>query len=185
MRILFLGSNPDDTSKLRLDREYRTIDLHLQEGGDGERLELQSAWAVRIGDLSRELLRWKPSIVHFSGHGSPGGLVFEGEDGIARIAPVVPLADLFRIVEGVRGVVLNACYSWPQADAIRRDVEFVVGTSDRITDNGAIAFASGFYRGLSFGLDWQKCVDLGRAEIGLRDLPDSPIIHSAAGKTRG
>ena len=178
-RVLFLGSNPDNTTRLRLDREYREVDQHLREGGQRDELDLRSAWAVRLTDLSRELLRWEPTVVHFSGHGTPDGLVFEAEDGSSVVAPIEPLAELFRVLkDNIRCVVLNACHAESQAKVLSEHIEFVVGTSASITDPGAIAFASGFYRGLSFGCDWCTSLDLGRAQVSLLGLPDSDIIHS-------
>lgn len=181
MKVLFMASNPENTTRLRLDREYRAVDLHLREGGERDRIELESAWAVRVEDISRELLRWRPDVVHFSGHGSPEGLVFEAADGASKVAPVQPLADLFRIVGGVQGVVLNACYSLPQAEAVRPHVRFVVGTSASISDSGAIAFSSGLYRGFSFGVPWREAVDLGKAQVGLLGHSDAAIVHGFEG----
>jgi len=69
IKILFLAANPSDTSRLRLDEEVRAIEEALRESEFRNRFELHSHWAVRIDDLQKLLLRYKPDIVHFSGHG--------------------------------------------------------------------------------------------------------------------
>ena len=87
MRVLFLGSSPAAETRLRLDREYREIDAHLRENGSGgASIELVGSWAVRIPDLSRELLRHQPDVVHFSGHGAPDGLLFDTDTDSGRLA---------------------------------------------------------------------------------------------------
>ena len=180
MRVLFLGSSPAAETRLRLDREYREIDAHLRENrSGGVSIELVGSWAVRIPDLSRELLRHQPDVVHFSGHGAPDGLLFDTDTDSGRLAPIGPLADLFGLVSKAHPmmmVVLNACYAHAQAEAIAAHIPVVVGTTSSITDDGAIAFASGLYRGLAFNLAPVDAIELGRTEVSLRDLPDAAII---------
>jgi hypothetical protein len=48
-------------------------------------------------------------------------------------------------------VVLSACFSPSQAEAIATAVGCVVGTSSTISDRGAITFTATFYRALAFG----------------------------------
>jgi hypothetical protein len=42
-------------------------------------------------------------------------------------------------------VILNACYSQEQADAISKYVKYVIGTTKAIADTHAIEFSKGFY----------------------------------------
>jgi hypothetical protein len=179
MRVLFLGSSPASETRLRLDREYREIDSHLRENREGAEIELVGSWAVRVPDLSRELLRHRPDVVHFSGHGSPTGLIFDTDGAEGQVTPIEPLADLFGLASRAHPmtmVVLNACYTRAQAEVIARRIPIVVGTTSTITDDGAIAFASGLYRGLAFDLAPPEAIELGRAEVSLRGLPDAGII---------
>ena len=70
VKILVLATNPQETDPLRLDEEVRGIDEALQQSRFRDKFELEQQWAVRVSDLQRFLLRYKPDIVHFSGHGS-------------------------------------------------------------------------------------------------------------------
>lgn len=72
-KILFLASNPGETGRLRLDKEYREIDEGLRRATDRDKFELSSRLAVRTKDLSRAMLEENPQIVHFSGHGLKSG----------------------------------------------------------------------------------------------------------------
>ncbi len=46
-------------------------------------------------------------------------------------------------------VLLNACHSGEQAEAIAVHIPFVVGTSDEVLDEAAWAFSQGFYFSLA------------------------------------
>jgi pSer/pThr/pTyr-binding forkhead associated (FHA) protein len=172
MRILFLAANPVSTTRLRLDEEVRTIDERLRSAEFRARFRLVSHWAVRSSDLSGYLLRYKPHIVHFSGHGCDGGEIVL-EDRTGSIQPISPdaLGRLFRVLrDNVRCVVLNACYSAVQAEAIAREIDCVVGMSQSIGDDAAIGFASGFYQALGYGRSVQTAFDLGCNEIDLAGI---------------
>ncbi|AOK51251.1 hypothetical protein WT74_00025 [Burkholderia stagnalis] len=87
------------------------------------------------------------------------------------------LADLFRVLkDGIRVVMLNACYSAVQAKAIVEQIDFVVGMSDSIRDDAARVFAAAFYRGLAFGRSVRSAFDLGINELKLAGLgPEDSI----------
>lgn len=182
IRILFLASNPQQSSSLRLDREMRQIDESLRMSEFRYQFEISQAWAVRIGDLQRNLLRYKPQIVHFSGHGSKSNqLIFEDEKGRMRGVSARALSDLFSIFEkSIRLVVLNACYSDLQAQAINQHIKFVIGMSDAIGDTAAIRFASSLYQGFGYGVDMLTAFRLARNAIDLENLgeEDTPKLLS-------
>jgi len=165
VRVLFLAANPVNTNRLRLDQEIRTIDERIQQGGSRDSIELLSHWAVETGGLANLLMRRKPHVVHFSGHGSVAGILLESPSGGSQVAPPEAVAELFRILkDNIRCVVLNACYSEVQAKAIARFIDVVIGTSTAIGDKDAISFASGFYRAISDDRNLQDAFDLGVLE---------------------
>jgi|GEM_PF-1207463 len=171
--ILFLAANPIDTDRLRLDREVKLIKERLDEADQGRRYRVEMEWAILATDLSKYLLKYKPSIVHFSGHGSPtGDIVLEGAHGRAEAVPAQALVDLFDTLKGTDLVVLNACYSVEQADGLAKVVPHVIGMAREIGDESALRFAAGFYRGLAFAQDYATAFRLGCNEIDLASLPD-------------
>lgn len=188
--VLFWAANPTDTPSLRLDEEVRTIDERLRATAYRDRIVLQQQWALRIGDLSEGLLRYRPGVVHFSGHGSPTGqLMLMSPKGTSDTVPSEALAGLFEAVaNSAKGptltcVVFNACYSASQAAAVAQHVPCVVGTTKAIGDDAAIRFAGGFYRALGYGESIQTAFDLGRNEIALHDLGEelTPQLHVRSG----
>src|SRR4051794_10778172 len=68
--ILLMSANPDRRQPLRLDEERREIDRVVTYARADDRLAVHKADAVRLDDLQPALLRHRPAIVHFSGHGS-------------------------------------------------------------------------------------------------------------------
>jgi hypothetical protein len=194
VRILFLTANPS-SAPLEIDREIREIQSHVLAAPHRDRFELFQEHAVHVDDLQAALLRHRPQILHFSGHGRRAGvagarpagaprdftaehapiapavgseILLEGDAGTGAPITAEALGDLIRIVGGVRGVVLNACHSHGQADALRKHVDCVIGMSRTIADHAAIAFAWAFYQGLGFGQPVDKAFELGKNQLLLQ-----------------
>jgi hypothetical protein len=191
--ILLMSANPYGTALLRIDEEHREIRRALQPAH--KRVSTPSASAVRLGDVQHELLQHGPAIVHFSGHGLPGGASAGGRgrdagpsghniDGSAGIVvlddhgfpcavPPDALTNLFGILNrALMCVFLNACFTDDQASAIARHVPCVVGMHSRVLDDTAIRFASGFYEGLAYGRTFRESFALGRAKLRMYGQPD-------------
>ena len=170
--ILFLAANPSSTTRLRLDEEVRAIDKALRQANYRDQFDLRQHWAVRASDLQELLLRHQPHIVHFSGHGSDTGqLIFEDDRGNAHPVQTDALSRLFAILtDNVRCVVLNACYSEPQAQAIAAHIDCVIGMPAEIGDQASLNFAASFYQALAYGRDVQTAFDLGCNQIDLQAL---------------
>ncbi|HEX8245809.1 MAG TPA: CHAT domain-containing protein [Longimicrobium sp.] len=175
--ILVAAADPVDLDRLRLGREEREIREALELSGGRGRWAVHPRNAVRLRDLTRALLELRPRIVHFSGHGGgkADGVFLEDEAGNACEVPPDALADLFATVDRrVECVVLNACYSQPQARAISAHVPFVVGTPGAITDEAAVAFSVGFYQTLGAGCAIPQAYRLGCVQMrgaGTAGLP--------------
>jgi CHAT domain len=177
VKILFLSANPKNITHIRLDEEVREVDQKIQMGECRDQLALLPHLAVRPSDLQQTLLRHKPHILHFSGHGSPTeGIVLEDNDGRTKLVKTEKLAALFRVIkDNLRIVVLNACYSSLQAEGISQVVDFTIGMNKAIGDRSAILFSAAFYQGLAFGRSVQESFDLGVSAIGLEGISESDI----------
>lgn len=179
-KILFLPSNPKGMNKLRLDEEARHVKEVLRQAKDREWFTIESQWAVRPRDVQREILYFMPSVVHFSGHGAEnGGLAFENEVGQVQLVSPEALSGLFKLFsKHVQCVVLNACYSEIQANAISQHINFVVGMGKEIGDQAAIEFAVGFYDALGAGLSVEFAYELGCNSILLAGIEENltPVL---------
>jgi len=181
VRILFLAANPKDTIQVRISEEIRTIEERLRTTKYGGQFKVEQCPAVRVTDLSDALLRYRPQIVHFSGHGSPSGqIILEDKSGMTQPVSPEALSDLFKILkDDIQLVVLNACHTETQAQAIMRHVRCVICMSGEIDDTSAIAFAGGLYRGLGWGRSVATSFDVGCNEIEISSLKhaDRPTLH--------
>jgi hypothetical protein len=206
------GTDGMGLDQLALDREARAIQKELKSAGYRDCFEFVTRWAVEPLDLLRELRDLKPTVVHFAGHGGqnageqrPGqvprrdiaselhihdgeqqqhGLFFQGLDGRAQFVSTQALEDTFGAAgSSVKLVVLNACYSEVQAEALLTHVDCIVGMGGSLLDDAARSFAIGFYGGLGARASVEAAYKQGRAAIrleGLRDA-DRPKLKVRAG----
>jgi len=172
--VLFLASNPKGMRHLNLDEELRSIKTKLTASEYRDVLDLISSWAVRPDDLLQELSANKPTIVHFSGHGSEAGeLVLMNALGRAKKVRPSALKALFSALKyNIRLVVLNACYSKTQAIAIAHVIDCVVGMKASIGNQAAITFAAAFYRAIGFGGSVKEAFEQGKVSLMLEGIPE-------------
>ena len=170
--VLFLSADPTDASRLRLGEEFREIQEKIQLARQRERFDLHLRTSIRPEDITQAMLDIKPTIVHFSGHGTDTGeLCFEHRSGVAQLVSPEAIASLFsQFSQSVNCVILNACYSERQAQAISEFVPYVIGMKQAIGDRAAIVFSIGFYQALGAGLSIEDAYKLGCVQIGLQGI---------------
>ena len=176
-RILTLAANPKETGKLRLDEEVREIDKALRRAQKRDHFELKSRWAVTPRELQLAILEETPQIIHFCGHGvGKDGLVLENEIGQATLVSTTALSELFKLfADQVQCVVLNACYTEVQAEAICQHIGYVVGMNQPIDDRAAIEFAFGFYSALGSDRSYDFAYQFGCNSIRTAEIPQAEI----------
>jgi hypothetical protein len=199
-KILFLASNPSSTGKLQLDKEFRQVFQSVQEGSLG--YEMVVEWAITPNDLQRVVLKHKPGIIHFAGHGEkaktekqavsgsitktitiPAGIVLQDTNGQAKVVAGIALANLFKICLrkfSIELVVLSACHSEDQAKAIAEaGIKYVAGMNTAVEDETAIEFSTGLYRGIASEGDIEFAFDLATNNIMLQGLAGDniPVLH--------
>jgi hypothetical protein len=201
--ILVLAANPKGTDPLRLGEEMREIQTGLERSQHRDRFRIEQRWAVTPTDIRRALLDCQPQIVHFSGHGvgvetpgdsiqsarkltvvsgdlaPPEGLMFEDAIGQPQLVSSEAIATLFALfADQIECVVLNACYSATQADAIARHIPYVVGMNRSIGDRAAIEFSIGFYDALLAGRPVDFAYKLGCSAIQMAGIPEhlTPVL---------
>lgn len=187
--VLFLAANPEDQELIRTDREYAAIKDALSRTAQGQAIRLYlPEFALSADKLIGALLQATPNLVHFAGHGGGAeGIDFEDQQGSSEPVAADALASLFRqFAHCVRVVVLNACYSEPQAAAIAQHIDHVIGTRRDIGDDTAIAFATGFYQALAAGRSIEDAFQLGCAQIRVKGIPEHviPVLMTRGGKAR-
>jgi DNA-binding transcriptional ArsR family regulator len=177
IKAIFLAANPSITSRLWLDEEIRAITEKVRAADHRNAIEVISSWAVRPDDLLQSFNTYKPQIVHFSGHGNHAGeIILVNADKTPKPVSIQALKFLFTTLkDNIRLVILNACYSRPQAEAIADIIDCVIGMNDAIGDEAAILFAASFYRAICFGRSIQDAFNQGRAALLLEGITEDKI----------
>lgn len=166
--VLCLFTDPQRTSKIRLDSEARELQDIADRGG----IRVSMRHAVRTGDIIRAVLAERPGIVHFAGHGTVDGqLIFGDNHGSPTAIDAERFADAIAAASEytLDCVVLNSCYTAANAEALRGATRAVAGSVTSLDDDRAIAFARGFYTGIAGGQSVARAFDSGRAEAGFGD----------------
>jgi hypothetical protein len=199
-KILFLASNPVNTDKLDLEKEFAKLYTSLKES-DNFPYDIRPTWTVTPQELQSGMLEQRPRIVHFSGHGIGGGeagdraigeastpeqevgIYLQDTNGKGQLVSGLALANLFKICLKrfpIDAVLLNACHSKSQAEAISlAGVPYVIGMNRAVKDSTAIVFSTGFYRGLASENDIEFAFDLAVNAIMLEGLSgeDIPVLY--------
>lgn len=178
LRVLFLAADPTDYDELDLGKEATLVEDALAARRVRDRVRVDTLWSVTADALIKGLLRYKPHVLHYVGHGSEQGEpVLRGPEGQGVPVTQRALARLLRNAGGsIQVIVLNACYTAAVAQELVDEVPVVVGMRHAVLDSAALAFAEFFYRAVAEGKDVRAAFELGRVAVeakGLRgaDLP--------------
>ena len=177
-KILFLAADSaeDGSTRLRLDKEDRTIQSEIQANTYRDQISFSSWWDAHPEDLSQQLLLQTPRIVHFGMHGGFGRIALTSDKPQELIVSADAILQLFRVFTGnVDVVLLNVCCSRQLAEALVEHVAGAIGMDGEISDEGAVAFSRGFYRGVSAGKSLREAFDLGVTEINLQHPADKDL----------
>jgi CHAT domain len=180
--------------------ECAAIERELRMIPHRDDFELCSKWAVTIDDMMRHLNEQQPTVIHISSHGTgsrsatiqasaatrhivapgaisgPGGIYLQDEHGAPQLVAGRALSMMIRsAAASARAVVLNACYSDDQADALRGVADCVIGMTGAIRDDAARSFAVGFYRAHGNRRSVGNAVDQAIATLAAKQLPDEQL----------
>jgi hypothetical protein len=145
-KVLICYSNPLDTPRLRLDWEYRAIEMILQENGiDGS--NVKRLHATTVEDIARALRDDKYTLVHFSGHGTEDGIILQSPTSNAsQLLTAANLAALLRARAGdLEGLVCMACFSAASIPVLVRAASYLITIQGDLPDDAAVEFVRVFY----------------------------------------
>ena len=139
-------------------------EIMLESGDEDAEVLGPGGPSLRSAD-ERDMKKVRPDEVESEGLGH----------GQAQVVSKSALVNVLRSCnEGnLRLVVLNACNTRPQAEALTEIVDCVVSMNRTITDRAAIKFAASFYGALAFGRSVQKAFDQGVARLGAEGIAES------------
>lgn len=184
LRVLILGASAD--GGLRVGREQKRIRAAVESALHRDRIDLDVRPAATAQDLLDGVTKFRPHVVHFSGHSNEHLIEFEDEldephDGVVVSAKA--FANAVRATDAPPLLImLNSCKSAAQIDCLVADVcPFAIGMADSIDDGDAIGYAAQFYAAVANGQSVLSAHLSGRAALELAGLDgaDLPTLACA------
>lgn len=159
-RILLLASDSLDLFYIPISKEQRSIEDRIRASSHGDRFEVISRPSMKLPEFGEELMRFDPQVVHLSAEGRSGeGILLEDEAGNGKAVGAHEMAGLIRELKGsIRLMFLNACHTQEHAEAISKEVDYVIGMNGKVEEETAMAFARHFYQALGYGKTVEKSV---------------------------
>lgn len=161
------ATRPNDLQGVFLEHRPNIVHFsgHAQGNSSGKDI-------AKRGDVAPQRHILMEDDVYPQKNGATDGLAFEDDRGLVKLVSAEALSGLFEaFADTVECVLLNACYSSYQAQAIANHINTVIGMRQPINDQAAIAFSTGFYEGLGAGCNYEMAYRLGCNRISICGLP--------------
>lgn len=178
LRVLILGAS--SVSDLRVGREQKRIRSAVESALHSDLIELDVRPAATAGDLLNGITKFRPHVVHFSGHSDDDIIVFEDEVDQPHAGVAVSARAFAHAIEATDDppllVLLNSCNSAAQIDdLVARVIPFAIGMADEIEDADAINYAAQFYAAIANGQSISSSHRSGRAALELAGLAGADL----------
>jgi hypothetical protein len=154
LRVLMLAASPE--GDLRLGREQGKIQRAVEATLHRDYVDLRLCPSATTDDLLDGITKFRPHVVHFSGHSDDRVIEFEADvDDFHK--GVIVTAEAFANAckatdEPPTLIVLNSCESAPQADAlVDLFAPLAIGMTGTIDDSDAITYATRLYAAIANG----------------------------------
>ena len=178
LRVLMLGASAE--GDLRVAREHARIRRAVQAAQHRDSVEIDARPAATIDEFLEGISRFRPHVIHFSGHAAGDELVFERDEDGHHIGRTVTASAFAKAIMATDNpplmIVLNGCSTAGQLDGlIDGGVPFAIGMTDEIADSDAIVYAARFYGAIADGLSVQSAHEQGRANLELNGLEGAEL----------
>lgn len=125
--------------------EARSIQRGIRASEYRDSVNFQTRWAVQAMDILQAINELKPTVVHFSGHGTNDELALKDDQGgpwaISKEAIVNAIAVSSR---SVRIVFFNTCFSYNQAKGFVGKIDAAIGMNREVGDYAAQIFSTSY-----------------------------------------
>ena len=173
LRVLILGASAE--GDLRVGREQKRIRAAVESALHRDQIDLDVRPAATTADLLDGITKFRPHVVHFSGHSNEALIVFEDEQDEPHEGVIVTARAFAKAIEATDDppllVLLNSCKSAAQVDDLVAQVApFAIGMADNIDDGDAINYAAQFYAAIANGQSIKASHLSGQAALELAGL---------------
>lgn len=199
LRVLYMTANPEAVERtyeepdgttvrentwLRTEAEVRSVQRALRGSKYRDLVEVSHRPAATPNDLLDGINDVRPHVVHFSGHGGAGSLVFDNgsvDEPEGRDLTFELLAKILSATTSPPSLlVLNACDTLDGADVLLSAVPVVVAMADTIADNAASVFATRFYAAIASAQSVGVALQQARVAMEMAALEDADLPECLA-----
>ena len=178
LRVLILGASSE--GDLRVGREQKRIRAAVESALHRDQIELDVRPAATTADLLDGITRFRPHVVHFSGHSNDDLIVFEDDEDAPHEGVIVTARAFAKAIQATDDppllVLLNSCKSASQIDdLVAQEVPFAIGMADSIDDGDAISYAAQFYAAIANGQSINASHLSGQAALELAGLDGAEL----------
>jgi class 3 adenylate cyclase len=182
VRMLFVAGDRGGGKQVALqlpDEHTEIIDAVAVASCRGGFALVQPIFAAKRRDVTNRLVRERPQVVHFAGHGEDRRLQLVDDGGFADPLSADNAALLFaNLRDRVTLLVLNACQSLAVARRLVEDghVDFAIGTDGPLHDDIARRFARSFYGRIGDGLSLRSAFELAQFDAGTEAMKKTELL---------
>lgn len=162
--LLLLASNDIDTVDPRAANEISGINEAIQPATHRRSIKRYLHPGLTVSDIRTLSLRYKPNLLHLSGHARANeGLVIEENGQVALLG----CADLVKLIlsstdDALRLVFFSFCHSEACAAAIAKKRPYAIGVRGEIAAASLLLFCRAFYEALASDLSVRGAFDNAR-----------------------
>lgn len=178
LRVLILGASSE--GDLRVGREQKRIRSAVESALHRDQIDLDVRPAATTADLLDGITKFRPHVVHFSGHSDDDLIWFEDEQDEPHEGVIVTATAFANAIRATDDppllVLLNSCNSASQIDAlVEQVVPFAIGMADEIGDGDAINYAAQFYASIANGQSINSAHLAGKVRLELDGLDGAEL----------
>ncbi|AFD27397.1 CHAT domain-containing protein [Deinococcus gobiensis] len=166
--LLLLTANTAE-APLWVDREVKAVQTALWGSTDREALTLQVHPAATGRDFMPQLERYRPHLLHFSGHGDNESLCFINESGDIDAQDNALVVKALRLSQNLRVAVFMSCHSSGLAQAAVEHIDAAIGMNEEVDDADAPIFSAALYQAISQGRHLKDAFDLALLALEVED----------------
>jgi hypothetical protein len=178
LRVLILGASAE--GDLRVGREQKRIRSAVESALHRDQIELDVRPAATTADLLDGITKFRPHVVHFSGHSNEDLVVFEDEQDEPHEGVIVTARAFAKAIQATDDppmlALLNSCKSATQIDGlVVQVIPFAIGMAGSIDDGHAINYAAQFYAAIANGQSIRSSHLSGQAALELAGLDGAEL----------
>lgn len=182
LRVLYLTSNPG--ADLRVDAEVNNVLQALRAAKHRDLIEPSIRPAATPEDLVNGINDLRPHVIHFSGHGTASGLLFDTASLGSSNGRIVGFEQVGRLLGATNFpptlVVLNSCKSAGGAEALLATVPVVIAMAGSVDDMAAGLFARHFYAAIGGAQSIGHSVEQARTMVSIAVPGEDDLVTVCA-----